>query len=344
MAEGAVRIVRRYMYTINRAFQELLLEAKKNGKLGKAKTFKPPDWHTTQSTSLYDWIRDIELVNQRLNSRYETTIKCTPIEALLQLNGHTHTVVAGRIKKRRDKDWEGVEFNLRLPGFSPSAPPAAGDFVRLKFYKGEMNLRFPQLSETRKGKKVTGKSSSNNWSTDVYKITKVRTLSKGQKTYAVSNIDPDGQQKSGFLDRTQILKIDPETMLSTGRTVAEQDSYLNRDEDEDDDDGLLQEEDDSETTKRKTRSDKEKEIRRLVAFSGKDWTKLLKNKQFDDQDGTLSTVESVEYRRFGNLWVLMYRDDEGRWEMPFNDFLSLTSGQEDWFQPEYDEYRKRKFK
>jgi len=337
MAEIAVKIVRRYFYTVNRAFQEHLEMAKKQGKVGK--TFKPPDWHTSQSTRLYDWVRDIELVQERLNSRYDTTIKCSPIEALLELNGNTHKIVAGRIKKRRDKEWAGVEHNLRLPGFSPSTPPVVGDYVRLKFYKNEMNLRFPQLSETRKGKKVTGKSASNNWSTAIFKITKLRILSKGQRTYNVKNIDPTAYKPNGFLNRTEIMKVSPQTQLSTGRTILEEDAYLNRDESEDEED----EEDEVETTKRKTRSDKEKEIRRLLAFSGKDWTKLLKNKQFDDQDGTLSEVESVEYRRFGNLWVLMYKDDEGRWEMPFSDFLSLASG-EDWFQPEYDEYRKRKFK
>ena len=55
----------------------------------------------------------------RINSRFETTIKCAPIEALLQLDGNTLKVVLDRIKAAAKKRMAGARFDLKLPGFSP---------------------------------------------------------------------------------------------------------------------------------------------------------------------------------------------------------------------------------
>ena len=203
MAELHVKITRRYFYKLQSSFQEHVLEAKKdNVKVGAL--FKPKDWHTANNTkAAYDWVKDVETINNRLNSRFETTIRTTPVEALLEI-GVTHKEVLGRIKTKAARNWAGIETNLRLPGFSPKIPVKTGDFVRLKFYKNEMNLRFPNLEETRKGRKITGKSASNNWSTHIYIVTKVRELSKGQKTYQVDNINPRERKQTGFLDRTSV--------------------------------------------------------------------------------------------------------------------------------------------
>ena len=96
-----------------------------------------------------------------------------------------------------------------------------GDYVRLKIYKsGDMSLRFPNLEETRKGRKITGKSASNNFTTRIYKVIGVRTLIKGQKLYKVADVDQSNTKHIAWLDRTQLMKIDPNTKLSTGRTRA----------------------------------------------------------------------------------------------------------------------------
>jgi hypothetical protein len=90
-----------------------------------------------------------------------------------------------------------------------------------------MALRFANLEETRKGRKITGKSSSNNFTTKIYKVIAVRTLKKGQNLYKVADIDTSNTKHIAWLDRVQLQKIHPETMLSTGRSIQEEEDFIN---------------------------------------------------------------------------------------------------------------------
>ena len=337
MAELHVKIARRYFYKLQSSFQEHVLQAKKDGvKVGAL--FKPNRWHTSNNTkAAYDWVKDVELINTRLNSRFETTIRSTPIQALLEID-ITHKQVLDRIKTKAARNWAGIETNLRLPGFSPKTPVKTGDFVRLKFYKNEMNLRFPDLQETRKGRKVTGKSASNNWSTQIYIVTKVRELSKGQRTFQVDNINPRERKQTGFLDRTSVQKVDPDTVLSSGRTIQQEYEWFNEDSSDE------EEEDDDDVQKlpKATRSTKEKLVQRLLSRSAKAWTRVLKGKEFtNDADDSRSIIEDIEYRKGPKKWMVGYRDDEGRFELPFEDVLDLGKN-EPWFEEGYAEFRQRK--
>ena len=337
MAELHVKITRRYFYKLQSSFQEHVLQAKKDGvKVGAL--FKPKDWHSSNNTkAAYDWVKDVEIINTRLNSRFETTIRSTPIQALLEID-ITHKQVLDRIKARAARNWAGIETNLRLPGFSPKTPVKTGDFVRLKFYKNEMNLRFPDLQETRKGRKVTGKSASNNWSTQIYIVTKVRELSKGQRTFQVDNINPRERKQTGFLDRTSVQKVDPDTVLSSGRTIQQEYEWFNEDSSDE------EEEDDDDVQKmpKATRSTKEKLVQRLLSRSAKEWTRVLKGKEFtNDADDSRSIIEDVEFRKGPKKWMVGYRDDEGRFELPFEDVLDLGKN-EPWFEEGYAEFRQRK--
>jgi len=337
MAELHVKISRRYFYKLQLSFQEHVLQARKDGvKVGKL--FKPKNWHVSNNTkAAYDWVKDIELINNRLNSRFETTIRSTPIEALLEI-GITHKVVLDRIKTKAARNWAGIETNLRLPGFSPRKPVTTGDFVRLKFYKNEMNLRFPNLEETRKGRKITGKSASNNWSTQIYTVTRVRELAKGQRTYQVENINPREGKQTGFLDRTSVQKVDPDTLLSSGRTIQQEYEWYNEDSsDEEDEDDKVQK-----VIPKATRSAKEKLVQRLLSRSAKEWTRALKGKEFtNNTDDSRSIIEDVEYRKGPKKWMVGYRDDEGRFELPFKDVLELGKN-ETWFKDGFAEFRQRK--
>ena len=94
LAESAVGICRRAFYRINRSYQEQLEK-----RTGTRKRWVPGDWHTdTQSVDLYDWTRDCDEVMRRLNSRYHSTIKTTPINALLEM-GITRKQVKQNSKK-----------------------------------------------------------------------------------------------------------------------------------------------------------------------------------------------------------------------------------------------------
>ena len=262
------------MYGIQRAFQEQVINAKKQGKK-VGKIYKPEDWHTSNNTSAaYDWVKDCDLCMQRHNSSIKTAIKTSPIAALLEI-GVTHKEIANRIKTAANKRFKDVKFNERLPGFSPSSPIAMNDYVRLKIYKsGDMSLRFPNLEETRKGRKITGKSASNNFTTRIYKVIGVRTLNKGQKLYKVADIDQKNTKHIAWLDRVQLMKIDPETKLSTGRTVLEEEKYINREESdvESDDDAVV-------ATKPKQKQKKEVPLK---DWKSAQWKELLKDREFVD--------------------------------------------------------------
>jgi hypothetical protein len=284
IAEGHVRIVRRLMYGIQRAFQEQVINAKKEGeKVGKI--YRPRDWHTANNTSAaYDWVKDCDLCMQRHNSSIKTTIKSSPIAALLEIE-ITHKIVAQRIKTAAEKRWKDVKFNLRLPGYSPSSPVAMGDYVRLKIYKsGDMSLRFPSLEETRKGRKITGKSASNNFTTRIYKVIGVRTLNKGQKLYKVADIDTTSNTKQiAWLDRTQVQKIHPETILSTGRSIQEEEEFLNTEASDSDIEADV-------LPKPKQRQKKQKPISQ---WQSEEWSNLLKDKEFNDEGQDWVIVDAL---------------------------------------------------
>jgi hypothetical protein len=135
-----------------------------------------------------------------------------------------------------------------------------------------------------------------------------------------------------------VQKVDPDTLLSSGRTIQQEYEWYNEDSsDEEDEDDEVQK-----VIPKSTRSAKEKLIQRLLSRSAKEWTRALKGKEFtNDTDGTRSIIEDVEYRKGPKKWMVGYRDDEGRFELPFKDVLELGKN-ETWFLEGFAEFRQRK--
>ena len=157
-----------------------------------------------------------------------------------------------------------------------------------------MNLRFANLEETRKGRKISGKSSSNNFTTKIYKVIAVRTLNRGQKLYKVAEIDTNNTNHIAWLDRTQVQKIHPETLLSTGRTIQEEEIYLNREESSDDEDMV--------TVKPK----KQKKQKSISQWHSKEWANLLKGKEFNDEGQDWVIVDALwdkTDKRYGAIYI-----------------------------------------
>jgi len=133
----------------------------------------------------------------------------------------------------------------------------------------------------------------------------VKKLNGGALTFLVSNIDPDERRASrGFLDRTALLKIPPDTILESGRTVVDEDKFLN------------EEKPSSPPTspqkavgKKDTRSTAAKEIERLQKLSLKEWNKLVRNKQFSWGDGIRTKIIKMrsQGKKFGD-WVVETKD------------------------------------
>jgi len=339
-AELMVRHSRKYFFSLNRAYQEHVEEYKKINKKNPPKHWNPPDWHTTtlQSSDLYNWLLDVNEVLRRINSRYETTIRCCPIEALLQLNGNTYQVVLDRIKLAAKKRMAGARFDLNLPGFSPHKELEVGDFVRSRIHKiGSMNINFPRQNATNK---QSTKGATNNFSQDIYKIVKIKMLSSGAPMYRVDNIDPYSKRAvKGFVDRTAILLISPETKID-GRKLPEHEEFLGKEPESDDED------DDVPVKKAPTRSAYEKELGKMLKQSAKDWTRLLRGRTFH-LNGERNTIMEIEFRINSKYevsgWVASYHNEEGPFDSHFKDVLQWSRG-EPWYKPIYDDFLKKKFK
>jgi len=339
-AELMVKHSRKYFFSLNRAYQEHVEKYKEINKKNPSKSWNPPGWHTTtlQSSDLYNWLLDINEILRRINSRFETTIRCAPIEALLQLDGNTHKVVLDRIKKAAAKRMRGARFDLKLPGFSPHKDLEVGDYVRSRIHKiGSMNISFPKKNATNK---QSTKAASNNFSQDIYKIVKIKVLSSGAPMYRVNNINPYSKRVvKGFVDRTAILLISPETEID-GRKLPEHEEFLGEEpESEDEDEEVIPLE------KAPTRSAYEKELGKLLKQSGKDWTRLLRGRAFK-LNGENFTIMDIEYRSNSKFavsgWVASYRDVEGAYDESFQQVLEWSRGEE-WYKPIYDDYIKNKF-
>ncbi len=159
-------------------------------------------------------MRDLNEVEQRIANTYQQTIKATPIDVLLQQNGASWDSAFKNIKERAKRVYKDVKHNVDLPGFSPKDPGKVGDYVRIKLMqpKGLKNVRYS-------GKNT--KSARDNWSDEVYKIIDVKTLYNRARTFKVKAIDPKITRGTiSRLDRTEILKIPPDTKID-GITVQE---------------------------------------------------------------------------------------------------------------------------
>jgi len=339
-AELMVRHSRKYFFSLNRAYQEHVKKYKETNQKNPPKRWSPPDWHTTtlQSSDLYNWLLDVNEVLRRINSRYETTIRCCPIEALLQLDGNTYKVVLDRIKLAAKKRMAGARFDLKLPGFSPHKKLEVGDYVRSRIHKiGSMNINFPRQNATNK---QSTKGATNNFSQDIYKIVKIKVLSSGAPMYRVDNIDPYSKRAvKGFVDRTAILLISPETEID-GRNLPKHEEFLDEEPESEDED------DDVPTKKAPTRSAYEKELGTLLKQSAKDWTRLLRGQTFH-LDGDRNTIMEIEFRSNSKYevsgWAASYHNEDGSFDSQFEDVLRWSRN-EPWFKPIYDDFLKKKFK
>jgi hypothetical protein len=169
----------------------------------------------------------------------------------------------------------------------------------------------------------------------------VKELDGGALTFLVSNIDPDERRESrGYLDRTALLKIPADTILESGRSVADEDKFLNEEKPSSPPTSPLKA-----VAKKDTRSTAAKEIERLQKLSLKEWTKLVRNKQFNWEDGARTKIIKIrtQGRKFLD-WIVETKDiqDGDLGEIEFESMLKLTKN-EDWFEKRFEKFRKEVF-
>ena len=261
------------------------------------------------------------------------TIKTTPELALSEQDGQTWEKVHARIVERGERVYKDVKHNKYLPGFSPAEDEKVGDFVRIREFKpGDKSVRWSGKSS---------KAARDNFSDEIYVIERVKVKANGARLFYLQNIDPQGKRapKQG-LTRVQILKINPETILESGRNVIQEYEYLNEPVTDDD------EEEDATPIPPPKPLSKEERVKKLLSFSGKDWTRLLKGKELEIDGEPVSIVE-IEFRKGKKVaisgWAASYKDSSGNsYDISFADLLDEAKDS-DWFSDEIAAFREQKF-
>ena len=187
-----------------------------------------------------------------------------------------------------------------------------------------MAQKFPSAKS--KKKQPSSKSSSDDWSIAIYKIPSLKKTRFGEGVvYFVDNIDPNSKYRGTATcpDRTLIQRVDPTTVLTTGRTIVEEEKFLNDEGGEDEDGGQEDEPALIITKKPEAKSD----------FTAKGWTAELKG---------------VKCRDEGGLWQITKVTSRGGWKVDhfntktkskqeeyFQEVLEIgLNDSQDWFKPE----------
>jgi len=197
-----------------------------------------------------------------------------------------------------------------------------------------MAQKFPSANSTKK--QPSSKSSSDNWSIAIYKILSLKKTRFGNGImYFVGNIDPNSKYKGSKtgLDRTQIQRLDPDTVLSSKRNIVEEEKFLNTEqEDEDSNQDDDEEEQPAPVITKKTNTND---------FTAKWWTNELKGVQFRDE---------------GENWQITKVTSSGGWKV--NHFNTTTKAKHEetfrevleiglkenqsWFKPIYKDFMIKK--
>ena len=332
-AEIYIKNYRKRLYSIQEAYMNQAKLLTKGKKMPDG-ILVVPDWHTqSQKPKNYDWTLDCDEASRREQSSYHQTIKTTPELALSEQNGQTWEKVHARIVERGERVYKDVKHNKYLPGFSPAEDEKVGDFVRIREFKpGDKSVRWSGKSS---------KAARDNFSDEIYVIERVKVKANGARLFYLQNIDPQGKRapKQG-LTRVQILKINPETVLDSGRNVIQEYEYLNEPVADDD------EEEDATPIPPPKPLSKEERVKKLLSFSGKDWTRLLKGKELEI-DGDVVSIVEVEFRKGKKFaisgWAASYKDDSGNsYDISFADLLDEAKDA-DWFLDEFEAFRQQKF-
>ena len=314
MAERAVQSARRRLYAIQGVWKKQLEDhVAKTG--SKPKVFKPRNWFNKgQLTSgPYDWVKDLNEVEQRIANTYQQTIKAAPIDVLLQQNGASWQSAFKNIKERAKRVYKDVKHNVDLPGFSPQDPEKIGDYVRIKLIQPK-GLKMVKYS----GKNT--KSARDNWSDEVYKIIDIKMLYNRARTFKVKAINPKITRGTrNRLDRTEILKIPPDTVID-GITVREWDKRYN---------APVEPESGAESdSEDEIESSLDSEVKRLRSFSTKQWSQLLRGKTFQ-HEGT-NTITAVVYRGQKYGYIVEYEDQDDKYDEYFQKVILDLAKNEDW--------------
>ena len=207
---------------------------------------------------------------------------------------------------------------LNLP-FGPV--PVGGDYAKIA-KTGDMGVTFHKSDPHPRTK-----SAFPNWFINI-KVVDMKVLNKGQRTYRVENIDPNSSKRvPGYLSRVQVLKIPPDTVLDSGRTVKDEEIYYKTE-----DEVASEDEQEEEAVELTT----QQKANKLLKYTKRDWNQELRGKTFKSDDKTLETITNVVYRGMIYKWVIEYEsEDKSEWEDYLPVVLGMAKG-EDWYKPEYD--------
>jgi Txe/YoeB family toxin of Txe-Axe toxin-antitoxin module len=196
LAERNVAIHRRYMMARYQAEKE-----KDEAAGGDPRTFQ----------TRYDYIGNLPMpgsvideVNDRVNSRHNKTINARPIDAANVNMEPSYEDCQRRIVAKARKRYGGRVVDGAIPGFSGAGPMQVGDLVRVKIFTSgapTTNVAFEK----------SNKKSHLNWG-DLHRIIRV-SPARGFKATTYQIEDMSGEERRGWWDRSQLLRVDPRTQI-----------------------------------------------------------------------------------------------------------------------------------
>jgi len=142
------------------------------------------------------------------------------------------------------------------------------------------------------------------------------------------------------LDRTALLKVPPDTILKSGRTITDEDKFLNEEKP-----AAPPPPKEKKNTGAARLSSNTKQAEKLKKLSLRDWNKLVRNKQFNWEDGIRTKI--IKIRSQGKKyidWVVETKDalDGDLGEIEFKSMLQLAKN-EDWFEKRFEKFKSEFF-
>ena len=177
----------------------------------------------------FDIVQHQPEITRRYNTKYHRIINGRSIDAIRPNASPTYAECFQRIQEYARRRYGGRRTDGAIKGFAPAGVLSVNDLVRIKKYKGgdgTARLTWNKI----------GKSSADNWSEDLYRISQVK-QGRGwtESTYILQNMD--GTFKVGKYDRTNILKVPEATLAFVDTDSEEEDDDSDEPEEQDDDRG-----------------------------------------------------------------------------------------------------------
>jgi len=284
-------------------------------------------------TNSLAWLPYLQHFADSKNTNKDESTRQTPLtlmKSYFQHNLNPIEAVAQKVRKRKEEQFEK---------YSKQESFAVGDMVRVKMTSIQSALR-------KKVKEGLKKLIVVRFSPTIYSISKIFPVPPGKLGFP-SYLIEDSQGNlvrniSGTpkkFNSGELLKIGQETPKKHPVDL-ERANFLNRVRAQDlnvespEQQQQQQEEESRQQQQQQERQHQRQAEKPITKFGSKDWTRILKGKEFQDFDHIPSIILKVVYDRSYKEYIVDYRNNAGIFQATLGDILELAKD-EPWFQPEW---------